>query len=244
MAIEAGDRDAGRDQAAFFIRLLERLGCPVQPGTCVLDFGCGNGSAVKALMAAGLDAYGCDYSCELGTGERLRVIEEPYRLPFGDASFDVIISSQVFEHVQEYDVALKEIRRVLRPGGISLHTFPARWSPLEPHCFVPLATVIRARSWLLLWAKLGVRNRFQRGTSAAEVASLNQRFLRESTTYYGRRKLMRKVRAVFADARLLCVEPLAAGSSRRMRAAYPLARRIPVVAFAYSELRSRTLLLR
>lgn len=39
------------------------------------------------------------------------------KLPFGDASFDALVSTQVYEYVPEIDVALAEAARVLRPGG-------------------------------------------------------------------------------------------------------------------------------
>lgn len=232
------------EQAAFFLRLLEIIGRPLRPGERALDFGCGNGTLAHALAAAGADADGCDFADQLGSGERLRVIEDPYRLPFPDDTFDVIVSSEVFEHVQDYETTLREIRRVLRPDGISLHRFPSRYTPFESHIFVPLATVIQARPWLLLWAKLGVRNQFQRGKPADEVAALNLRFLRNQTTYYTRREILRHVRGVFPDARLLSLEPLAAKHSKRGRWLYAVARRVRLVGFAHSELRGRTLLLR
>jgi hypothetical protein len=43
---------------------------------------------------------------------------------------------------------LREIRRVFKPSGISIHIFPSRYTPLEPHVFVPLATFIRPMNWL------------------------------------------------------------------------------------------------
>jgi SAM-dependent methyltransferase len=46
------------------------------------------------------------------------------RLPFPDAAFDAVFSSNVLEHVQDLDALLGEIQRVLRPGGLSLHLMP------------------------------------------------------------------------------------------------------------------------
>ena len=39
------------------------------------------------------------------------------RVPFPDASFDLVYASHVLEHIKEDDEALREIRRILRPGG-------------------------------------------------------------------------------------------------------------------------------
>lgn len=46
------------------------------------------------------------------------------KLTFPDASFDVVVTSDVLEHVRRDDLAFAEIRRVLRPGGIFLFTVP------------------------------------------------------------------------------------------------------------------------
>jgi ubiquinone/menaquinone biosynthesis C-methylase UbiE len=181
----------------------------------VLDFGCGAGGFVDGLLRAGLDAYGCDFSQQLGAGNgRLAAIEEPYRLPYPDGWFDVVVSEQVLEHVQDYEQAFREIRRVLEPSGVSLHEFPGRWVSREPHTFVPLATVIQGRWWLWPWARFGLRNQFQQGKTARETVEHNYQFLHEHTTYYGRRDLARHARRVFPGARLLDVEQLAVGGKR------------------------------
>jgi ubiquinone/menaquinone biosynthesis C-methylase UbiE len=236
-------RAANEWAAGFFLRLLALVGGPVRPNTRILDFGCGEGVMVEGLVAAGMDAHGCDFPDQLGTGERLNAIGVPYRLPYPDDSFDAVISFEVFEHVQNYDEALREIRRVLRTEGASLHIFPSRHKPIEPHVKVPLATIIQSRPWLLFWAMLGVRNRFQKGKSAKEVAALNERYLREQTTYYTSGEVLRRAREVFPNARLLTLEPLCARRSARGWMAYALARRSPTLAVLLAELFSKTLLL-
>src|SRR5947209_8416950 len=97
------------------LRLLSDAGYPVAPGAQILDFGCGLGALVSHLRALGFDAYGCDFPDELGDQPYLNAIEEPYRLPFEDSTFDVVVSDQVLEHVQDYRQAFTEIRRVLTP---------------------------------------------------------------------------------------------------------------------------------
>jgi ubiquinone/menaquinone biosynthesis C-methylase UbiE len=144
---------------------------------------------------------------------------------------------EVFEHVQDYPAALREIRRVLRPGGFALNVFPSRYTPLEPHVLVPFATVIQSRRWLAAWAHLGVRNSFQHGLSASETASKNERFLREETNYLPAGEILRLAREVFPSARFLPSERLA--SSARL---HYLAR-FPPAGCAYAAFRSRTLLL-
>jgi SAM-dependent methyltransferase len=184
------------------VRVLARLGRPLEPGARVLDLGCGDGELLAALRGAGLDAAGCDFAFKSGpcVGEleragALRLLPpDGYRLPFEDASFDAVISDQVLEHVRDLDATAAEVARVLEPAGATLHVFPASWTPIEPHTYVPLATRLRARSWLWLWARLGVRNEHQHGLGAAEVAHRNAEYLRSSTFYRPRRA----IRAAFA----------------------------------------------
>jgi len=69
------------------------------------------------------------------------------RLPFADASFDAVLSTNVFEHVMDLDLAFREIRRVLRPGGSLLTRFgPLFYSPHGYHlywaCQVPYAHLL------------------------------------------------------------------------------------------------------
>src|SRR5207248_2028497 len=63
--------------------------------------------------------------------------EDLHALTFADASFDVVLTSDVLEHVADLDRALDEIRRVLKPGGFHVFTVPS--DPALPH------TVERAR---------------------------------------------------------------------------------------------------
>jgi ubiquinone/menaquinone biosynthesis C-methylase UbiE len=58
-------------------------------------------------------------------------------IPHDDASFDVVVSNQVFEHVQDMEATLLEIARVLKPGGVSFNVFPYRGTWREGHCGIP-----------------------------------------------------------------------------------------------------------
>ena len=52
-------------------------------------------------------------------------------LTFPDASFDLVLCNELFEHVQDLDLAFREIARVLRPGGRLLSTFPLAFGQQE-----------------------------------------------------------------------------------------------------------------
>jgi SAM-dependent methyltransferase len=214
----------------IFRKILADLGAPMRSGAVVLDFGCGDGQMVKHALQEGFDAYGCDQPLDTGEVEvkepgvqqemkasgRVRDIAlSPYRLPFEDQFFDIVISDQVFEHVRNYPETVAELRRVMKPGSVFLHCFPSRYIPIEPHVFVPGATVIRAHWWLMLWALLGIRNEFQHGLGAAEVAARNARYLNTGTNYLRPSDIKRHFRAQFSDVTF--VEGYFLRHSRRAR---------------------------
>ena len=224
----------------FFHGVAGDAGLQLAPGAGVLDFGCGDGTSVATWRAAGYDAYGCDITLEQPT-EHLRLIETPYRVPFDDNTFDLVVSNQVFEHVQNPDVAFAEIRRVLKPGGLSLHVFPARWNPIEVHSRVPFASVIQSYPWLVIWARLGLRNHFQSSKPWREVARLNTDFLRSQTSYPTRRQLRRVAGRYFRRVEFPDLLTLKHGN--RTRRLYPVAKALPPLAWAYGGMRARTMLL-
>jgi len=196
----------------MFRGMFDELGTPIRPNMKVLDFGCGAGNLLKAALTQGFDAYGCDlydvkYSQDWNAAEkvggltdtgRLRRIRMPYELPFEDATFDVVVSSEVFEHVLDYPQAIAELQRVMKPGGCFLHIFPSRYLPIEGHIFVPLASIFRPRWWLWLWALLGVRNSYQRGLSARAVVDRNANFLAHGTNYPPTRQIKRDFEKCFS----------------------------------------------
>jgi SAM-dependent methyltransferase len=137
-------------------------------GGRVLDYGCGAGEIVAELRERGIDAHGCDVFYEGGDySKNLKPAAAPYisrmgaTIPHADASFDVVISNQVLEHVQDLPAASHEIARVLKPGGVCIHVFPHRGVWREGHCGVPFlhrfAKGSRARFWYgAIMRKLGI----------------------------------------------------------------------------------------
>jgi ubiquinone/menaquinone biosynthesis C-methylase UbiE len=97
-----------------------------EPGA-VLDAGAGTGRITRLLRGMGWDVTAADNSAEMLAGLRrelpdLRAVHarlgEP--LPFADSTFDAVVSIRVLKYVAALDVALTEIARVLRPGGVAV----------------------------------------------------------------------------------------------------------------------------
>jgi cyclopropane fatty-acyl-phospholipid synthase-like methyltransferase len=115
------------------LRFLDATGL-VTPGSRVLEVGTGTGALLHDLVGRGVRAEGVELRQEL--------IDEAHRffgpmpiqrvngtaLPFADASFDVVMSFDVFEHIPDSDAHLSEVRRVLTPGGAYLIQTPNKWT--------------------------------------------------------------------------------------------------------------------
>ena len=99
----------------------------VPAGASVLDLGCGAGM-LALLKRKGVTLTGVDISSECAQAARRNGYDATFRaelsqLPFPDASFDYVVSLDVLGHVgfEEKDAVLAEVKRVLRPGGVTMH---------------------------------------------------------------------------------------------------------------------------
>ena len=122
----------------------DKLG--LAPGDRVLDVGAGFGRHVFECARRGADVVALDYAedevvqtrATLGAMvaagdidvERFKGVlrGDATKLPFDDGAFDVVITSEVLEHIQDDVAAISEMVRVLKPGGMFAATVPA-WLP-------------------------------------------------------------------------------------------------------------------
>lgn len=96
----------------------------------VLDLGCGMGGFLGGLAELGERVYPSDISSEglVRCAERGfpgGVVSSGYALPYADASFDLVCMFDAIEHIEDDHRALREVARILEPGGLALATVPA-----------------------------------------------------------------------------------------------------------------------
>ncbi|MCH9666875.1 MAG: class I SAM-dependent methyltransferase [Actinomycetia bacterium] len=122
----------------------DRLG--VGPGTRLIDVGCGAGRHTFEAFRRGADVVGFDQSAadlndvdemlqamktqgEAPASAKAEAVKgDALDLPYGDATFDCVVASEILEHVPQDDRAISEMVRILKPGGALAITVP-RWLP-------------------------------------------------------------------------------------------------------------------
>ncbi|GII79361.1 methyltransferase [Sphaerisporangium rufum] len=116
---------------------------PVGPGHRVLDLGCGGGRHAFEVLRRGADVVAFDQDAaelegvaamftamdkagEVPDGATSEVVTgDALAMPFPDGSFDRVIAAEVLEHIPDDMAAMREIHRVLKPGGLAAFTVPS-----------------------------------------------------------------------------------------------------------------------
>ncbi len=120
-------------------------------GKILLDLGAGMGGLSVAMLREwggdGLRVAAMDYNADYCRIARLRgrrygldlpiVVAAGEHLPYPSGFFDAVVCLDVLEHVADAPTVLREIHRVLRPGGVALATVPNRHAWRDPHYHLP-----------------------------------------------------------------------------------------------------------
>ncbi len=110
-----------------------------RPDAKVLDLCCGTGDLARALQEAGpARVYGADFCHPMLVRARGKLLPhlseaDALQLPFPDACFDLVTVAFGFRNLADYDAGLREIHRLLRPGGrVGILEFNEATGPFAP----------------------------------------------------------------------------------------------------------------
>ena len=141
----------------------------LRPGARVLDAGCGNGIYLRALRERRMNAVGCDLSLGLlrGAADPALINADVTALPVRDGAFGVVLAAHLLDLVPDRSTAVRELRRVLAPGGtcVAVTTGPRHLRSLRE--LVERAVRVRTPDWRM-GAPTG--SAFTLGNAVAQLA--------------------------------------------------------------------------
>jgi SAM-dependent methyltransferase len=137
--------ETNRARKADKIRaVLEQEGVSFDRNIRLLDIGCSYGHILRSLTPKTGFGIGVDYDKNIGNSQNnvVFVRADAERLPFPSGYFDVVICNHVYEHTDNPESMLSEIRRVLADTGVCYFAGPNKYDVIEPHYGLPFL------SWL------------------------------------------------------------------------------------------------
>jgi len=151
----------------------------------MLDYGCGTGELVYQLNKIGICAYGCDIAVTK-KDDKIQRMKNNFTIPFDDEYFDFVTSNQVLEHVENLEVAVRELFRVMKPGAKGLLICPTLETVFEWHVYMPFVHYLNKMPkiqmfcmYLFLFIRIGPKI----GKSKDRWISEKQHFLQKFTYY-------------------------------------------------------------
>jgi ubiquinone/menaquinone biosynthesis C-methylase UbiE len=134
--------DSSRGERRYRLRCIDKLGHSFRGSESLLDTGCGNGGVARLLLQRVREVTAVDVepfpTWHDAPGLTFRVANAE-RLPFDDASFDLVHSKDSLHHMDSPALAIAEYRRVLKPRGTVLIVEANRFNPVfYPHMTLAL----------------------------------------------------------------------------------------------------------
>ncbi len=127
---------------------LEGVGEWLKPGLRVLELGGGSGYQAYLMAARGCEVVSLDIPDRELLPLFYPVLEyDGQYIPYADASFDVVFSSSVLEHIANLPSLLAEMRRVLKPEGVGIHIVPTSiwrfWTSVTHHVYLLMKYLLK-----------------------------------------------------------------------------------------------------
>jgi len=149
-------------------------------GARILDAGCGVGMYTEQFRRFSPRVCGVEVDLPVAAQARSHisgiVLAPAERLPFADASFDVVFSHEVIEHVRDDRAAAREMVRVAAPGGRVVLFCPNRLYPFETHGHYWRGSYHFGNTPLINWLPDPLRNRLAPHVRAYTASSLRDLF--------------------------------------------------------------------
>lgn len=166
-----------KNAKAFFQDFMRDVGDP--QGKKVLDVGFGNGIIMEEFIRGGADAYGLETEQKLLKVAKLKnlFVYDGRKLPFQDAMFDYCYSTSVLEHMSYPQEVLREIARVLKPGGKFYLSFPNKYAPKESHTGL----------WFISWLPRPITQKILKWSGSSPLEDWNLHFI----SYFSLKKMLR-----------------------------------------------------
>lgn len=129
-------QDLARKEEGYFEYYRSVITQFMQPGSLILDLGCGTGNSTRFLEKAGYRAIGTDISLKfLSRSSRTQgpeyVVCDITQACFKDEIFDLVGSYDVVEHIYDIEAALDSMVRITKKGGLVLIATPDNLSPFR-----------------------------------------------------------------------------------------------------------------
>lgn len=125
--LEAFRAEADHVRDKLTIEIVDQIADRVRPDAKVVDIGCGIGDLLGEMRKRQptVDIYGLDFSVKAVEGARMAIPDGKFRqfvieqtLPYESAAFDVVLCTDVLEHLEYPKRIVAELVRICRPGGL------------------------------------------------------------------------------------------------------------------------------